>query len=112
MKILLDLANDVACVALAFVAIANIAEYAGRVMKKRKTAVQKDNATRIIMPVDVIMIGTQYYCYNDDTKAFLCQGSNLEEISKQFCQLHPGVVGDLYSSDAEVFSKLRKDVVL
>jgi hypothetical protein len=53
----------------------------------------------------------QYYCYNDDTKEFLCQGSSLQEISEIFVQRYPGMIGELYSSDSTVITNLRKDSV-
>ena len=117
MNTLSDLVNTVVLAAFIFVvvnlAMAHIVVpyLKGKLARlKAEEANQASASTRMVMPIDVEMIGSQYYCYNDDTKEFLCQGSSLQEITRRFVERHPGVDGELYSSDMAVLTNLRKDI--
>jgi hypothetical protein len=115
MNMLSDLVNTVVLAVFIFVVFnLVIAHIVVPYLKRKLARIEAEEAVvvrRMIMPVDVEMIGSQYYCYNDDTKEFLCQGSSLQEISEIFVQRYPGMIGELYSSDSTVITNLRKDSV-
>jgi hypothetical protein len=110
-----DLVNTVVLAVFIFVVLnLTIAHIVVPYLKRKLARLKAEEAVvvgRMIVPVDVEMIGSQYYCYNDDTKEFLCQGSSLQEISEIFVQRYPGMIGELYSSDSTVITNLRKDSV-
>jgi hypothetical protein len=58
--------------------------------------------------LDLEHIDNQYFCYDTRTKDFVCQGRNLEEIRKRFCERFPGKSVAIYNGD-ELAVKVLKD---
>jgi hypothetical protein len=58
--------------------------------------------------LDLEHTDNQYFCYDTRTKDFVCQGRDLEEISKRFCERFPGKIAAIYNGD-ELAVKVLKD---
>ena len=83
--------------------------YLQRKVKAIEQEIREDSAAGAIT-LEVEMVNDQYYCYNDDTKEFVCQGYSLTEITKRFSERHPGRLGELFSTDKTVVERLAKDI--
>ena len=44
---------------------------------------------RLIIMLKVDLVDKMYYCYNNETGDFVCQGKNIEEITKAFKERYP-----------------------
>lgn len=49
----------------------------------------------------------QYFCYNKITKAFVCQGYNLKEITERFRLRYPNKAAAIYDGDETAVQTLR-----
>jgi hypothetical protein len=58
--------------------------------------------------LDLEHIDNQYFCYDTQTKDFVCQGQDLEEIRKRFRERFPGKSAAIYNGD-ELAVKILKD---
>jgi len=52
----------------------------------------------------------QYFCYNKITKAFVCQGHNLKEITERFRLRYPNKAAAIYDGDETAVQTLRKQM--
>ena len=58
--------------------------------------------------LDLEHIDNQYFCYDTQTKDFVCQGQDLEEIRKRFCERFPNKSAAIYNGD-ELAVKVLKN---
>ena len=52
----------------------------------------------------------QYFCYNSLTKDFVCQGSDLTEISKRFRERYPDKDAAIYDGDESAVATLKSQL--
>jgi hypothetical protein len=69
---------------------------------------KKTDAHRIELAVEVD--GNTYLCYNNSTKAFVCQGTSLKEIQQHFKDRFPDFDGVIVSAPVEVLKALKQQL--
>jgi len=52
----------------------------------------------------------QYFCYNTQTKDFVCQGQDMAEIVRNFRSRYPGKRGVIYNAETDAVTALDKDL--
>ena len=59
--------------------------------KEMEQAVDKalDMYKKMIIMLKVDLVDKMYYCYNNETGDFVCQGKSIEEITKAFKERYP-----------------------
>lgn len=70
----------------------------------------KIKITDKIIPLTVEFDNNLYYCYNSNTNQFICQGSDVKEITEKFQQRFPGLNAFFNSGDEEALATLRKQL--
>lgn len=70
--------------------------------------IDKTKSDRIELAIEVD--GNTYFCYNNDTKAFVCQGTSLKEIQQNFKDRYPQFDGVIVSGPAEVLKALKQQL--
>ena len=85
-----------------------LAEEAG----KTATSMAKEEAVASdkIIPLTVEFENNLYYCYNSKTNQFICQGSDVKEITEKFKERFPGLNAFFNSGDEEALATLRKQL--
>ena len=63
-----------------------------------------------IIPLTVEVENNLYYCYNSNTNQFVCQGSDVKEITDQFQQRFPGLNAFFDSGDEAALTTLRQQL--
>ena len=63
-----------------------------------------------IIPLTVEVENNLYYCYNSNTNQFVCQGSDVKEITDQFQQRFPGLNAFFESGDEAALTTLRQQL--
>lgn len=63
-----------------------------------------------IIPLTVEVENNLYYCYNSNTNQFVCQGSDVKEITEQFQQRFPGLNAFFDSGDETALTTLRQQL--
>jgi hypothetical protein len=81
-----------------------LAEEAGKV------AEEKIELTDKIIPLTVEVENNLFYCYNSDTNQFVCQGSDVKELTDQFQQRFPGLNAFFNSGDEAALTTLRQQL--
>ncbi len=61
------------------------------------------------MALDIEIINDQYFCYDHSTKAFVCQGVSMEELTQRFAQRYPGQLAIIHTTEQAVITKLSKE---
>jgi hypothetical protein len=61
------------------------------------------------MTLDIEIINDQYFCYDHNTQAFVCQGVSMEELTQRFTQRYPGQLAIIHSTEQAVITKLSKE---
>ena len=61
------------------------------------------------MTLDIEIINDQYFCYDHSTKAFVCQGVSMEELTQRFTQRYPGQLAIIHTTEQAVITKLSKE---
>jgi len=70
--------------------------------------VDNTGSTRIELAIEVD--GNTYLCYNNSTKAFVCQGTTLKEIQQNFKDRYPQFDGVIVSGPVEVLKSLKQQL--
>jgi hypothetical protein len=65
-------------------------------------------ADAVNMELRVEFDNNVYFCYNNSTMAFVCQGTDLKEILEKFNATWPGRDIKLISDDAELIADLSR----
>ena len=60
--------------------------------------------------LDLEHTGDQYFCYNTQTKDFVCQGRNMSEIVQNFKSRYPSKRGVIYNAETDAVTALDKDL--
>ena len=60
--------------------------------------------------LDVEVDGNQFFCYNSETKDFICQGADVHEIRQRFKARFPGHNAYLNQGNPEVIAKLKQQL--
>ena len=76
-------------------------------LEKQIVHVEKSVESQYVI-LDLEHIDNQYFCYDTQTKDFVCQGRDLEEIRKRFCERFPGKSAAIYNGD-ELAVKVLKN---
>lgn len=63
-----------------------------------------------IIPLTVEFDNNLYYCYNSNTNQFVCQGSDVKEITEKFQQRFPGLNAFFNSGDEQALKTLRQQL--
>jgi hypothetical protein len=79
---------------------------------KTTTSVSKEQALASdkIIPLTVEVENNLYYCYNSNTNQFVCQGSDVKELTDQFQQRFPGLNAFFNSGDEAALAVLRQQL--
>jgi hypothetical protein len=85
--------------------------FAFRVVKKsvKEAELAEENETNYV-GLRVEVDNNMYYCYNNETNQFLCQGRNLEEIRDSFRARFPGVNAYLSEGEESVLTTLAEQL--
>ena len=62
-----------------------------------------------IMTLNVERIDEQYFCYDEVTNEFVCQGKNIPELTERFKLRYPGMQAALASDDEATIVALSKE---
>ena len=76
-------------------------------IKKQLAEITDEPETK--MALDIEVINDQYFCYDHTTKAFVCQGVSMEELTQRFTQRYPGQLAIVHSTEQAVITKLSKE---
>jgi len=63
-----------------------------------------------VVPLKVELENDQYLCYDCNSKEFVCQGRNVDEIIDRFKQRYPDANAFLKEGDESVLSVLREQL--
>ena len=81
-----------------------------RRLDQRLEEIAEELATERLIPLTVEQHEDQFLCYHSFTNAFVCQGTDLEEIIKRFKARYPDKSASLYNGDAQAISILRSQL--
>jgi Na+-transporting methylmalonyl-CoA/oxaloacetate decarboxylase gamma subunit len=70
--------------------------------------IAEELATEQLIPLTVEQHEDQFLCYNSITKAFVCQGTDLEDIIKRFKARYPDKSASVYNGDPLAVKTLRQ----
>ena len=76
-------------------------------IKKQLAEITDEAETK--MALDIEIINDQYFCYDHNTKEFVCQGVSMEELTQRFTQRYPGQLAIIHSTEQAVITKLSKE---
>lgn len=81
-----------------------------RLLKKLEQEMSQpaDAAAPGSMELKVELAGNQFLCYNSSTMDFVCQGSDIVEITKNFRKRYPNRNASLISDNTEVMKVLHQ----
>ena len=71
---------------------------------------EKIKITDKIIPLTVEFENNLYYCYNSNTNQFICQGSDVKEITEKLQQRFPGLNAFFNSGDEQALKTLRQQL--
>jgi hypothetical protein len=64
---------------------------------------------KYVMTLNVERIDEQYFCYDEVTNEFVCQGKNIPELTERFKLRYPGMQAALASDDEATIVALSKE---
>lgn len=76
----------------------------------KTTSPEKIKIDDKIIPLTVEFDNNLYYCYNSNTNQFVCQGSDVKEITEKFQQRFPGLNAFFNSGDEQALKTLRQQL--
>lgn len=80
-----------------------------RIKKQLEPTLQDLERERLI-PLTVEVDQDQYFCYNCFTKAFVCQGRDMQEIIHRFKQRYPDKSAAIYDGDEVAVRTLKSQL--
>ena len=75
-----------------------------------QASLQDRVASGRIIPLNVEVENDQYLCYNANTNEFVCQGSNVAEITERFQSRFPGFDAFFNSGNEQAVKTLRQQL--
>lgn len=63
-----------------------------------------------LIPLTVELHDNRFLCYNTLTDDFVCQGENLDEISRNFSLRYPERRATIHKGDSDAIAKLKKEL--
>ena len=79
-----------------------------RLLKKLEQEVSPTDTAPGSMELKVELAENQFLCYNSSTMDFVCQGSDIVEITKNFRKRYPNRNASLISDSTEVMQVLQQ----
>ena len=70
-----------------------------------------DEAAADIIGLDIEVDQGRYFCYNNEDKQFVCQGSTVAEIRQAFQERFPGKTAYLAGGDPAVVEQFRTELI-
>ena len=77
---------------------------------KSEPSIQDQVSAGKIIPLTIEVENNLYYCYNSNTNQFICQGSDVKEITEKFQQRFPGLNAFFNSGDEQALKTLRQQL--
>lgn len=77
---------------------------------KSEPSIQDQVSAGKIIPLTIEVENNLYYCYNSNTNQFVCQGSDVKEITEKFQQRFPGLNAFFNSGDEQALKTLRQQL--
>jgi hypothetical protein len=70
-----------------------------------------EEAEADLIGLDIEVDRGQYFCYNNEDKQFVCQGSTAAEIRQAFQARHPGKTAYLAGGDPAVVEQFKTELL-
>jgi len=70
-----------------------------------------NEAAADLVGLDIEVDNGMYFCYNNEDKQFVCQGSTVAEIKQAFQERFPGKTAYLSGGNPEVVSKFKTELL-
>jgi hypothetical protein len=64
-----------------------------------------------LVGLDIELDNGTYFCYNNEDKQFVCQGSTVAEIRRAFGERYPGKTAYLAGGDPRVVAELKTELL-
>ena len=77
---------------------------------KSEPSIQDQVSAGKIIPLTIEVENNLYYCYDSNTNQFICQGSDVKEITEKFQQRFPGLNAFFNSGDEQALKTLRQQL--
>lgn len=104
MDILIQIINTVSLIVMCWFVLVWLVSQR---IKQQMRPMLRDLEQERLIPLTVEVDQDQYFCYNCFTKAFVCQGRDLEEIIRKFKQRYPDKLVAIYDGDETAVKTLR-----
>ena len=78
-------------------------------LEKQIVHVEKIVESEFVM-LDLEHTDNQYFCYDANTKDFVCQGQDMSEIVRNFKLRYPAKRGVIYNAETDAVTALDKDL--
>ena len=78
-------------------------------LEKQIVHVEKSVESQYVI-LDLEHTDDQYFCYDTQTKDFVCQGRDMVEVARNFRQRYPARRGMIYNADTNAMTALAEAV--